>query len=85
MGQRVTVISSGINAQSAALCTLEVLSCATHIKEFIYQGTAGFSPAVSLLHLFSLEMKDLSRDSKIASKSKIICIYGCSDTVSLPH
>ena len=49
MGQNVTVISSGINAQSSALCTLEVLSCASHIKDFIYTGTAGFSPAVSFL------------------------------------
>ena len=47
MGQNVTVISSGINAQSSALCTLEVLSCASHIKDFIYQGTSGFSAAVS--------------------------------------
>lgn len=46
MGQNVTVISSGINAQSSALCTLEVLSCASHIKDFIFQGTSGFSAAV---------------------------------------
>lgn len=48
MGQNVTVISSGINAQSSALCTLEVLSCASHIKDFIFQGTSGFSAAVSI-------------------------------------
>lgn len=47
MGQNVTVVSSGINPQSSALCTMELLSCASHIKDFIYTGTAGFSPAVS--------------------------------------
>ena len=46
MGQNVTVVSSGINAQSSALCTLELLSCASHIKDFIYTGTSGFSAAV---------------------------------------
>jgi len=47
MGQNVTVVSSGINAQNAALCTMELLNCASHIKDFIYAGTAGFSSAVS--------------------------------------
>lgn len=47
MGSNVTVVSSGINAQSAAMCTIELLSCASHIKDFIYTGTSGFSAAVS--------------------------------------
>lgn len=46
MGQNVTVISSGINAQASAICTQEVLQCAGLIKEMIFSGTAGFSPAV---------------------------------------
>lgn len=48
-GQNVTVVSSGINAQSAALCVMEILQCASHIKDLIYSGTAGFSPAVGAL------------------------------------
>lgn len=46
MGQNVTVVSSGINAQNSALCTMELLNCASHIKDFIYAGTAGFSAAL---------------------------------------
>lgn len=46
MGQNVTVVSSGINAQNAAMCVMEILSCATHVKEIIYSGTSGFSPAL---------------------------------------
>lgn len=52
LGQNVTVVSSGINAQNAAMCTLELLNCASHIKDFIYTGTSGFSPAVSFQSFF---------------------------------
>lgn len=57
LGQNVTVVSSGINAQNAALCTMELLSCASHIKDFIYTGTSGFSPAVSSLSSFVLGLE----------------------------
>jgi hypothetical protein len=54
LGQNVTVVSSGINPQSSAMCTLELLNCASHIKDFIYAGTSGFSAAVSGPHLMPL-------------------------------
>jgi len=57
LGQNVTVVSSGIDAQNSAMCTMELLSCASHIKDFIYAGTSGFSPAVSVPPLLSIQIQ----------------------------
>ena len=46
MGQNITVVSSGIGPQNSALCTFELLQCASHIKDFIFSGTSGFSAQV---------------------------------------
>ena len=39
-------LSAGIDSVAAALCTQEVLQCASQIRSFIYVGTSGFSSQV---------------------------------------
>uniref|UniRef100_A0A7S0RA27 Nucleoside phosphorylase domain-containing protein n=1 Tax=Chlamydomonas leiostraca TaxID=1034604 RepID=A0A7S0RA27_9CHLO len=46
MGQPVLVVTTGIGPPAAGLCTLEVVSaCGPWIKEIVYFGTSGWSPA----------------------------------------
>eukprot|EP00798_Chlamydomonas_sp_ICE-L_P018442 gene18442-24917_t len=45
MGQEVLIVTSGIGAAAAGLCTLEVTTaCGPWITEIIYFGTSGWSP-----------------------------------------
>ena len=47
MGANVVVASTGIGLVNAALCTMDILSCGSYIKELIWSGTSGFPAQVA--------------------------------------
>ena len=51
---------AGINPVAAALCTQEVLQCASQITSFIYVGTSGWSSQAGAPHHAPIRVLDIT-------------------------
>lgn len=78
MNKQAHMISAlaGINPVAAALCTQEVLQCASQITSFMYVGTSGWSSQAGAPHHDPLRVLDITflEISSSASYASARCI-----------